>query len=127
MLLRRNTPSSFFRGVTQFTYGYPNDEALESHPLYKLGMSFCAFNLIEHSPYLVELGRANAVAFPGTENQFIGRKHFVVSFHDETLEVVCRDLEFLGRVEAWNGAEAIDLIATPQNDVEGSPIIGLIS
>ncbi len=103
-----------FRGITQFTFGYPNDEILGEHPLYPLGISFYAFNIIENSPYLHELGRRNATVFPGSENHFIKRKHFLVSFHDETLEVVCRDIDFLGRTEALNGEEAINTMKAEQ-------------
>lgn len=96
-----------FHGVSQFTFGYPNDEALGAHPLYHFGIKFYAFNMIENSPYLLELGRRNATIFPGSEGHYTQKKHLLVAFHDETLEVICRDIEFLGQTEASNGKDAI--------------------
>jgi hypothetical protein len=103
-----------FSGVTQFTFGYPNDEVLGAHPLYRLGIKFYAFNLIENSPYLHELGRRNATIFPGSEGHYTQRKHYLVAFHDETLEVICQDIAFLGQTEASNGKDAINIIMAEQ-------------
>ena len=99
-----------FRGVSQFTFGYPNDEALGSHPLYHTGLAFYAFNRIDASPYLKELGRRNAEAFPGSEGFWTSKQHYIVTFHDETLEVICSGAEFLGRVAAENAINAITQI-----------------
>lgn len=96
-----------FLGTSQFTFGYPNDEALGGHPLYSTGLSFYAFNKIEDSPYLAELGRRNAKSFPGSEDMWTARQHFIVTFHDETLEVVCRSVECRGIVTAASTREAI--------------------
>lgn len=104
-----------FRGTTQFTFGYPNDEALGAHPLFKYGVSFYAFNKIENSPYLVELGKRNAKEFPGTEELMMEKQHYLASFHDETLEVVCDNLEFIGRVKAESGDDAINKIKAEQS------------
>jgi hypothetical protein len=114
-----------FHGVSQFMFGYPNDEALRGHPLYSLGLSCYAFNRIENSPYLVELGRRNALSFPGTEGRWTSKQHHIVTFHDETLEVVCRDVEYRRSVEASSAREAILRInAEPPPRPYGSPEAG---
>ena len=96
-----------FDGVRQHTFGYPNDEALSGHPLFATGLKFYAFNEILFSPYLGDLGARNAVAFPGTESHFSGLRHWIVTFHDETLEVVGDSIAFVGAIGAESAAAAI--------------------
>lgn len=103
-----------FHGVSQFTFGYPNDEALGAHPLYDHGISFYAFNQLEDSPYLKELGRRNASVFPGSESFWTSKQHYIVSFHDETLEVVCSGVDFLGSVGADSASDAINKLEAEQ-------------
>lgn len=104
-----------FSGVLQHVFGYPNDEALGGHPYYKLGLHFYAFNVISDSPYLDELGKRNVQVFVGSDSIFRGLVHWIIPFHDETLEVIGRSAEFAGRVEAKNAYSAIRLY------VEGRP------
>lgn len=97
-----------FSGVLQHIFGYPNDEALGGHALYKLGLKFYAFNLIKDSPYLRALGERNAKVFPGTESMYESYRHWIVTLHDQTLEVVARSAEVVGRVEARDALSAIN-------------------
>ena len=97
-----------FSGVSQHTFGYPNDEALAGHPLFSAGLSFYAFNEVANSPYLQELAARNARTHPGSEPRLLKRKHWIVSFHDETLEVVGDAVEFMGTVVARSASEAIE-------------------
>lgn len=96
-----------FSGVLHHTFGYPSDETLGTHPLYKLGLSLYAFNVISDSPVIHELGARNATVFPGSESMYRDRQHWIVPFHDETLEVVGQSAEVVGRVEARNAHGAI--------------------
>lgn len=96
-----------FEGVLQYIFGYPNDEALSAHPLYEAGLRFYAFNEIFESHYVAELGRRNAKNFPGTESRFSGFRHWLVAFHDETLEVIAQSAKYFGRKPAASGEEAI--------------------
>ena len=96
-----------FQGVQQHTYGYPNDEALAGHPLYKLGLQFYAFNEVTDSPQVKELTARNASVFPGGHNPFRSARHWVVSFHDETLEVIGSAVSSLGVVQTRSSEEAI--------------------
>lgn len=85
-----------FDGVLQFRLGYPNDEALHGHPLAKFGLKHYAACLVENSPLLAEIENQNRVhaAFrPGLYDKF---RHWVVTFHDETLEVVALRAELVG-------------------------------
>ena len=96
-----------FDGVLQHTFGYPNDEALGGHPLHPAGLQSYAFNEIADSPYLRELGARNTRAFIGGETLFSSLEHWIVTFHDETLEVVGNSVRFLGVVDARSADEAI--------------------
>ena len=74
--------------MLQFRLGYPNDEALHGHPLAKFGLKHYAAYLVENSPLIAEIQSQNRVhrAFrPGMYDKF---RHWVVTFHGETLEVV---------------------------------------
>ena len=77
-----------FEGVLQFRLGYPNDEALHGHSPAKFGLEHYAAYFVENSPLVAEIENQNRVhrAFrPGMYSKF---RHWIVTFHDETLEVV---------------------------------------
>ncbi len=101
-----------FDGVLQHTFGYPNDKALGGHPLYSAGLKFYAFNEIIGSPYLRELGERNAKMFPGTSERYTQKRHWIISFHDETLEVVADSITYMGREACVSALEAISRHAT---------------
>jgi len=62
-----------FDGVTDYHFGAPNDERLHAHPLYPVGLSFYGFYEAHGTSRLAERK---------------GKKHWIITFHDETLEVV---------------------------------------
>ena len=76
--------------VTRF--GYPNDEALPGDPLYSAGLKY--YNIVEitDSPWLAEINARNLRCFP----KFKGfkAKHYYMSFHDSSFEVLCEDISF---------------------------------
>ncbi len=96
-----------FTGVLQHTFGYPNDEALAGHPLFGAGLSLYAFNEVVRSPYVVELGARNAKSFPDSEPRFTQLRHWIVTFHDETLEVVGTSIGYLESVSSSSAREAL--------------------
>ena len=93
---RRSSPSF---GSTGYFLG--------GHPLYPAGLKSYAFNEVIGSPYLRELGTRNAKTFPGTQEHYTKRRHWIVAFHDETLEVVGDSVTYLGTEDAPCGREAI--------------------
>jgi hypothetical protein len=85
-----------FEGVLQFRLGYPNDEALPGHPLASFGLKHYTAYLVGNSPLIAEIENQNRVhpAFkPGMYENF---RHWIVTFHDETLEVVGRSAAVVG-------------------------------
>lgn len=74
-----------FEGCAAIQFGYPNDEALEGHPLWGFGLAYHgAFEVVD-SPWRSALEAQNAVAFPDTA-WGEGLRHFVLTFHDTTFE-----------------------------------------
>lgn len=53
-------------------------------------------------------GRSGATAFPGSESMYQSFCHWIIVFHDETLEIVARSAQVLGRVEAPAALSAIN-------------------
>ena len=86
-----------FDGVLQFRLGYPNDEALRGHPLAKHGLENYHAYFVENSHLIAEIENQNRLhrAFrPGMYGRF---RHWIVTFHDETLEVVALRAAIVGR------------------------------
>jgi hypothetical protein len=77
-------------------FGYPNDEALSGHRLYKKGLGFYGFFEVVESQWIAELRKSNEVVFPDSKG-FEGKRHFVITFHDSTFE--CIALDFLPAAE----------------------------
>jgi hypothetical protein len=85
-----------FDGVLYYAMGYPNDEALKAHPLYTNGLGCYGFYAIENSPLIDDLDRRNRVHKRHVAGGYIMRfRHWIISFHDETLEVIARDARFV--------------------------------
>jgi hypothetical protein len=81
-----------FIGVHSVLFGGPNEEALQGHPLYGRGLDFYATHEIHASRWISEAERVNSVHphHQGGWHQTL--RHFVITFHDETLECLARDV-----------------------------------
>ena len=66
------------------TFGYPNDEAIDGHPMY--GKGFDAYGAFEvfNSPWTARMTEQNRVAFPDTKK--CPCRHLILSFHESTFE-----------------------------------------
>ncbi len=76
--------------ITRF--GYPNDEALSGHPLYRNGLINYGIYEILNSSWIVELKKQNRVSFPSTTNTSWMR-HFIFVFHDSTFECLAQNIK----------------------------------
>jgi hypothetical protein len=93
-----------FDGVLYYAMGYPNDEALNAHPLYANGLGFYGFYAIENSPLIADLDHRDQAHKRHVAGAYIKRyRHWIISFHDETLEVVARDARFVRTSEKEPG------------------------
>jgi hypothetical protein len=72
-------------------FGYPNDEALEGHPLYRKGLrSYSLFEVV-NSNWIAEQERQNRVNFPD-RTDMRWKRHFIFTFHDSTFECLAADI-----------------------------------
>ncbi|WP_051355254.1 hypothetical protein [Mesorhizobium erdmanii] len=71
-----------------FQFGPPNDEAISGHRLYALGLRpYEAFEIL-NSSWIASLEKANRVHSSHTSELFAGYRHFILTFHDSTLEFI---------------------------------------
>jgi hypothetical protein len=82
-----------FDGVTACLFGPPNDEALTGHPLWGHGLEFYQFHTVTNSGWIAELQERNRVHRHHKDEPWSQLQHFVITFHDETLEVVAKTYE----------------------------------
>ena len=84
--------------ITKF--GYPNDEALLGHPLYRKGLITYGIYEVLKSSWIAELAEQNRIAFPDrTETTWM--RHFVFVFHDSTFECLAQDVKISLHTEPY--------------------------
>lgn len=74
-----------------YKYGYPNDEL--SHPYEKYGLGSYGLFKVENSPWVTELKEANRQHYRHADSMFDNDIHYVATFKDVTLEVICTRME----------------------------------
>jgi hypothetical protein len=74
-------------------FGYPNDEALPGHPLYSRGLRNYGIFEVLNSTWRKMLADQNVVSFPNPKPSARSSRHFVVTFHDSTLECIAESIE----------------------------------
>jgi hypothetical protein len=77
-----------FKRMTSIKIGSPNDEVLRRHPLWGSGLESYSAHEVKNSPWITELMDVDRAHERFDESQWSGRHHFVLTFHDETLECV---------------------------------------
>lgn len=82
-----------FDSVVASLFGPPNDEALQGHPLWGNGLQFYAFHRVENSEWIADLRARNRVHPNHQDNAWNSYQHFVITFHDQTLEVIAKSFE----------------------------------
>jgi len=79
-----------FKRVTSVKIGSPNDETLSGHPLWGSGLEFYSAHEIKNSPWITELMEVDRAHERFDESHWGGRHHYVLTFHDETLECIAK-------------------------------------
>jgi hypothetical protein len=79
-----------FKRVTSVKISSPNDEALRGHPLWGSGLEFHSAHEVKNSPWISELMEVDRAHERFDESQWDGRRHFMLTFHDKTLECVAK-------------------------------------
>lgn len=78
-----------------FTFGSPNDEALNGHPLYSRGLKPYSVHFVEDSSWIDLLERRNSVHPMHDRKRFLeDKRHYIFTFHDSTLECVVDEGKF---------------------------------
>jgi len=89
------------------TFGYPNDEALGSHPLYASGLrQYAVFEVIDSS-WKRGVIEQNLRSFPVNPPHYESLRHFVVTFQDSTFECLAQELIARSR-EVGKSTEQLD-------------------
>ena len=79
-----------FKRATSIKIGSPDDEVLRGHPLWGSGLEFYTAHEIKNSPWITELMKVDRAHERFDESQWSGRRHFMLTFHDGTLECVAK-------------------------------------
>src|SRR5262245_60100686 len=77
-----------FERYWSYTFGWPNDEAINGHPLYGRGLRpYGAFE-VKDSSWVRQLERMNSVHHRHNPERFAALHHYIFTFHDSMLECV---------------------------------------
>jgi hypothetical protein len=90
-----------FTGVHTVLFGGPNDEALNGHHLYGKGLQPYAIHEVRDSSWISEAEHVNSVHPYHQGGWHAWLRHFVITFHDETLECLARDIRAQTRTSSF--------------------------
>jgi len=79
-----------FKRVASVKIGSPSDEALSGHSLWGSGLEFYSAHEVKNSPWIAELMEVDRAHERFDESEWAGVHHFILTFHDETLECVAK-------------------------------------
>ena len=79
-----------FKRMTSVKVGFPDDEVLRGHPLWGSGLDFYRAHEVKNSPWLAELMDVDRADEHFEESRWTGRRHYLLTFHDGTLECVAK-------------------------------------
>ncbi len=73
---------------TSVQFGFPNDETLQGHRLWGQGLTFYALHEVYDSTWIELLRSIERVHPAAPAVPFPDAKHFILAFHDSTLEAI---------------------------------------
>jgi hypothetical protein len=109
-----------FGGVLALMFGAPNDEALHGHPLAGRGLDAYGAYRVEHSSWVRRLERMSRVHPQHSPERFSRLQHFVLTFHDSTLECVASAPPNVSVLRGTTPRQAV-VDAAPQSGSEDAP------
>lgn len=77
-----------FKSMTSVKMGTPNDEVLNGHPLWGSGLELYSAHEVRNSPWINDLMEVNRIHSGFDTSHWTAARHFILTFHDETLECV---------------------------------------
>jgi len=75
-----------FKNVFIHKFGFPNDEALNAHPYYSLGLTSYSMFELHQSDWVDRIVKLVAV------NGHRSLKHYIITFKDSTFECIAKDV-----------------------------------
>jgi hypothetical protein len=81
---------------TSVKFGFPNDEVLHGHRLYGAGLGYYQLHEVDNSAWLVQLRAIEAVHHRAPAVPFENGRHFVLTFHDSTVEAIASGVRLVG-------------------------------
>ena len=81
-----------FEGCREVRMGGPNDEALWGHPLHGRGLEPYGASEVHNSAWIEQVRQINSVHPHHSDETFRRLKHYVLAFHDEMVETLCRSI-----------------------------------
>jgi hypothetical protein len=95
-----------FPQCTFLVFGAPNDEALGGHPLSQRGLRWYSVHEIIGSTLIRELERRNSVHPRHDPDSYLrGKRHYVFTFQDSTLECVTNEQWSAPSIEVFEREE----------------------
>ncbi len=82
-----------FKGCSAVKLGPPDDEVWHGHALDERGLEGYGTYVVEKSPWLAELIEMNRAHEQFNAQSWATKKHFLLLFHDETVEAIARDID----------------------------------
>jgi hypothetical protein len=77
-----------FNGALSTSFGAPNDETFEGHPLHGSGFEPYQAMRVINSPWIAQLEKINSVHQYHEPSRYAAVEHFIFPFHDTTFECV---------------------------------------
>lgn len=89
---KQTTVALSFDRTLNVRHGWPNDEAIGGHRLYGKGLCAHGYFEVENSKLIQELELGNRVHPSHKPEHHRGYKHYLLSFQDETIEIVSKEV-----------------------------------
>jgi len=102
-----------FDRVSYHSMGPPNDEALNGHPYYELGLQSAGFYKLLNSELIERLNLMNRFHPYYQPNAIDNSQHYIITFKEKVFECVARGFEF-------------NIQQTPLNEVAGAALKQLL-
>jgi hypothetical protein len=104
-----------FDGVHSLMFGAPNDKALRGHPLADRGLDAYGAYRVDNSSWVRRLERMNRVHDRHSRERFLRLQHFILTFHDSTLECVASAAPEVSVMSGKTPRQAV-MEASPRSD-----------
>jgi hypothetical protein len=81
-----------FLWVSSIKFGGPSDETLSGHPLFGKGLEYYAAHEVKNSCWIEEEEKINSVHPQHRGGWRDSLRHYIFTFHDETLECLAEEI-----------------------------------